>query len=85
MVKFGFWNVRGLNSLAKQKEIKWFMHSNKVELFGLLEIRVKSNSMNKVVPNVCSGWSFCTNTGAHPGGRIWMLWNLDVVQINAIE
>ncbi|KAL9235869.1 hypothetical protein vseg_010601 [Gypsophila vaccaria] len=85
MVKLGFWNVRGLNSLAKQKEIKWFMHSNKVEFFGLLETRVKSNSMNKVVPNVCSGWSFCTNIGAHLGGRIWMLWNPDVVQINAVE
>ncbi|KAL9242142.1 hypothetical protein vseg_016172 [Gypsophila vaccaria] len=85
MVKLGFWNVRGLNNSAKQKEIKWFMHSNKVELFGLLETRVKSTSMNKVVPNVGSGWSFCTNICAHPGGRIWMLWNPDVVQVSAIE
>ncbi|KAL9227740.1 hypothetical protein vseg_003392 [Gypsophila vaccaria] len=85
MVRIGFWNVRGLNSLAKQKKIKWFLHSNKVELFGLLETRVKSNNMNKVVPNVCCGWSFCTNIYAHPGGRIWMLWNPAVVQLSAIE
>ncbi|KAL9224822.1 hypothetical protein vseg_000822 [Gypsophila vaccaria] len=85
MVKLGFWNVKGLNSSAKHKEIKLFMHSNKVELFGLLETRVKNTSMNKVVPNVCSGRSFCTNICAHPGGRIWMLWNPDTIQVDAIE
>ncbi|KAL9224804.1 hypothetical protein vseg_000805 [Gypsophila vaccaria] len=41
--------------------------------------------MNKVVPNVCSGWSFCTNICAHPGGCIWMLWNPDTIQVDAIE
>ncbi|KAL9227805.1 hypothetical protein vseg_003455 [Gypsophila vaccaria] len=85
MVKLEFWNIRGLNSSAKQKEIKCFLHSNKVKLFGLLETRVKSTSMNKVVPNVCIGWSFCTNICAHPGGRIWMLWNPNVVQVSVIE
>ncbi|KAL9238971.1 hypothetical protein vseg_013334 [Gypsophila vaccaria] len=41
--------------------------------------------MNKVVPNVCGGWSFCTNISAHIGGRIWMLWNPTLVQLSAIE
>ncbi|XP_074293143.1 uncharacterized protein LOC141620078 [Silene latifolia] len=41
MHSLGFWNVRGLNDLNKQKVVKWFMHNNGVGLFGLLETKLK--------------------------------------------
>ncbi|KAL9227927.1 hypothetical protein vseg_003561 [Gypsophila vaccaria] len=85
MVNVGFWNVRGMNSLAKQKEIKWFMQNNKVELFGLLETRVRRSNLNKVLANMDTKWSICTNYFQHPGGRIWMLWNPMVIQVLSLE
>ncbi|KAL9232328.1 hypothetical protein vseg_007452 [Gypsophila vaccaria] len=85
MVNIGFWNVRGLNSLAKQKEINWFLQNNKVELFGLLETRVRSNNLNKVLANLDMKWSICTNYSHHPGGRIWLLWNPMIFQVLSLE
>ncbi|KAL9246159.1 hypothetical protein vseg_019731 [Gypsophila vaccaria] len=85
MVNIGFWNVRGLNSLTKQKEINWFLRTNKVELFGLLETRVRSSNMNKVIANLDMKWSICTNYSHHPGGRIWLLWNHLIFQVLCLE
>ncbi|KAL9240966.1 hypothetical protein vseg_015129 [Gypsophila vaccaria] len=85
MVNIGFWNVRGLNCLAKQKEIKWFLQNNKVELFGLLETRFRSSNLNKVLANLDTEWSICTNYSHHPGGRIWMLWNPMIIQVLSLE
>ncbi|KAL9241821.1 hypothetical protein vseg_015885 [Gypsophila vaccaria] len=85
MVNIGFWNVRGLNNLTKQKEINWFLRNNKVELFGLLETRVRSTNMNKVLANLDMKWSICTNYSHHPGRRIWLLWNHLIFQVLCLE
>ncbi|KAL9242124.1 hypothetical protein vseg_016156 [Gypsophila vaccaria] len=85
MVNIGFWNVCGLNSLTKQKEINWFHRNNKVELFGLLETRVRSINMNKVLANFDMKWSICTNYSHHLGGRIWLLWNHLIFQVLCLE
>ncbi|XP_074274081.1 uncharacterized protein LOC141597513 [Silene latifolia] len=85
MIKMGVWNVRGLNSDNKQKDIKWFLHHNDVDLFGLLETRVKPGSLNKVTNNVCYGWDFVTNTMLHSGGRIWILWKNNKVDVEVLE
>ncbi|KAL9244383.1 hypothetical protein vseg_018163 [Gypsophila vaccaria] len=85
MDRFGFWNVRGMNSHAKQREIKWFLDKNKLDLFGLLETKVASCSMNKVVSSVCEGWSVCTNSSWHKGGRVWLLWNPSKLNSNVLH
>ncbi|XP_074297070.1 uncharacterized protein LOC141627746 [Silene latifolia] len=69
MHNIGFRNVRGLNSPSKQKQVKWFLQSHMVGLFGLLETKVKPLSLNSVRKNVCDGWSVSTNSSYHPGGR----------------
>ncbi|XP_074306129.1 uncharacterized protein LOC141641362 [Silene latifolia] len=67
MDRIGVWNVRGLNSLTKQNDIKWCLHNANVDLFGLLETRVRPGSLNKVVASFCGGWSYCTNHQCHDG------------------
>ncbi|XP_074278426.1 uncharacterized protein LOC141602015 [Silene latifolia] len=86
MDNIGFWNIRGLNKLHKQTEIKRFLFQNNVGLFGLLEIKVKSRNWNKVKNNVCDSWSICTNNSHHKGGRIWLIWqpNQYVVDVRYI-
>ncbi|XP_074278320.1 uncharacterized protein LOC141601913 [Silene latifolia] len=86
MDNIGFWNIRGLNKLHKQSEIKRFLSQNNVGLFGLLETKVKSSNWLKVKKNVCDSWSICTNNSHHKGGRIWLIWqpNQYVVDVRYI-
>ncbi|XP_056697506.1 uncharacterized protein [Spinacia oleracea] len=42
------WNVRGLNNTNKQKEIRHFLLSNNVQLFSLLETRVKASQLRSI-------------------------------------
>ncbi|XP_074305651.1 uncharacterized protein LOC141640871 [Silene latifolia] len=79
------WNVRGLNSDIKQKDIKWFLHQNDVNLFGLLETKVKPESLNRVACKVCYGWNFVTNTSLHNGGRVWILWKANKLSLDVLE
>ncbi|XP_074283257.1 uncharacterized protein LOC141607810 [Silene latifolia] len=85
MTKLGVWNVRGLNSDTKQRDIKWFLYQSEVVLFGLLETRVKPGSLNKVAANVCNGWSFLTNHSCHSGGRIWVLWQSQIISVDVVD
>ncbi|KAL9246166.1 hypothetical protein vseg_019736 [Gypsophila vaccaria] len=73
MDKLGFWNVRGMNRVQKQKDINFFLHNKEVELFGLLETKIKSSALSKSYSSFNS-WSISTNSGYHNGGRIWILW-----------
>ncbi|XP_074315441.1 uncharacterized protein LOC141651640 [Silene latifolia] len=85
MHSFGFWNIRGINNPSKQKHVKWFLHTNHVGLFGLLETKVKPWSLNSVRTNVCNGWSVSKNTSWHNGGRIWVLWNPSIFQVQFLH
>ncbi|XP_074278250.1 uncharacterized protein LOC141601844 [Silene latifolia] len=74
MGSIGFWNVRGMNSMNKQADIKWFLHTNNVGLCGLLETRVRTGSINKVHQGLGNNWKVVHNNNAHDGGRIWVIW-----------
>ncbi|XP_074277501.1 uncharacterized protein LOC141601134 [Silene latifolia] len=46
---------------------------------------VKPGSLNKVVDNLCNGWSYITNHGHHEGGRIWVMWRNQKYSITIID
>ena len=46
LMKWFFWNVRGMNKRYKQKKIKLLL-KNKVNLAGLVETRVKSKFLEE--------------------------------------
>lgn len=83
-MNMGFWTIRGLNNSSKQQEIKWFLHNNKVGLFGLLGTRVKALKAMKVCCGLDSNWSITTNYASHPRGRIWLLWNPFIYDVDVI-
>lgn len=68
------WNVRGLNSPLKQKEVMSFLLKSKCGLVGLLETKVKPQNFSKVYTNVFQGWCVASNIHMHKGGRIILLW-----------
>ncbi|XP_074277626.1 uncharacterized protein LOC141601261 [Silene latifolia] len=49
------------------------------------ETKVKPNSWNKVRNNICSGWAICTNNSAANGGRIWLLWDPGLFDVDIID
>ncbi|XP_074298503.1 uncharacterized protein LOC141629388 [Silene latifolia] len=84
MDKIGFWNVRGMNRVGKQKAINFFLQNKDIRLFGLLETKIKSRALKKVVNNF-NNWCISTNNGHHNGGRIWILWQPQAVKIQFLE
>ncbi|XP_074271470.1 uncharacterized protein LOC141595405 [Silene latifolia] len=65
------WNIRGLNDPIKQQEIKGYLIKNKVEVFGLLETRVKINNFAAIIRNF-PFYSVINNYSHHYNGRIWV-------------
>ncbi|KAF8395677.1 hypothetical protein HHK36_019627 [Tetracentron sinense] len=43
------WNVRGLNNSLRQNDVKAFLHQYKMSLAGLLETKVRQDSVDKVM------------------------------------
>ncbi|KAL9227860.1 hypothetical protein vseg_003502 [Gypsophila vaccaria] len=84
MDRIGFWNIRGMNKVRKQKEINFFMQNNEAGLFGLLETKIKNNNL---VPATCSfqDWCVSTNNGYHKEGRIWILWKPRSYRVHILE
>ncbi|KAL9236985.1 hypothetical protein vseg_011583 [Gypsophila vaccaria] len=84
MDKIGFWNIRGMNRSRKRKEINFFLNSNGVGLFGLLETKIKSTAFLKAIESFDS-WCISTNNGFHSGRRIWVLWKPSMFRIHFKE
>ena len=55
------WNVRGLNSLNKQKEVKASLIMNKVGFCGLVETKIKPDKGQMLCHNMFQGWCVCSN------------------------
>ncbi|XP_074300998.1 uncharacterized protein LOC141632342 [Silene latifolia] len=58
---------------------------NKVGLFGILETKIKSRNWNKVTNNICSNWAICTNSYLHSGGRIWIIWDPVLFEVDILD
>ncbi|XP_074318758.1 uncharacterized protein LOC141655585 [Silene latifolia] len=74
-----------MNREGKQAFINEFMNNNNVSCFGLLETKVKSCKLNKVQNNIFEDWSVSTNNAYHRGGRVWVLWKPQMVDIQFLE
>nr|XP_009590938.1 uncharacterized protein LOC104088038 [Nicotiana tomentosiformis] len=69
------WNVRGLNKVYKQKELRLFIRENNIVLIAILEHRVKENKAGQVIKKVAVGWDWRVNYSYCAKGRIWLFSN----------
>ncbi|XP_074298992.1 uncharacterized protein LOC141629987 [Silene latifolia] len=74
------WNIRGFNDPIKQQEVRGYLLSNKVEVFGLLETRVKLNNAAAIC-RLFSSFSIINNYSHHYNGRIWVFLNRRMVTV----
>lgn len=68
-------NVRGINCLSKQKEVKKIINMRSLGLISLIEVKVKAKNMGRMYQNMFAGSCFCSNSSRHPGGRVIIAWN----------
>lgn len=74
MDRLAAWNVRGLNSHTRQKEVNAFLLRNKIGLVGLLETKIKPQNFAKVYSNAFQEWCVISNINQVKGGRILIFW-----------
>lgn len=79
------WNVRGCNKPFKQKEIRVFLHTKKVDVAVLLETRVKKEKAQKIVSKIGKGWKGINNYGTTVNGKIWVIWNPSTAHVQLHE
>lgn len=60
-MKLCSWNVRGFNDPSKCSELKHFLSSQHLTVFGLLETRVKSNKVAAIRKRLGSCWQWTDN------------------------
>lgn len=76
------WNVRGLNSPQKQKDIRSLLLEWKVGLVCLVETKIKPSNFDKVYQCLFQGWCISSNFNYVKGGRILVAWLQNHFEVN---
>lgn len=75
------WNVRGMNSTGKVKEVRNFLEDNKVTVVGIVETKIKEHKATTIQKKMGSMWNWSTNYNHHRNGRIWVGWRKDKCKV----
>lgn len=73
-----FWNVRGVNSLAKQKRLREKIKLSRVSVVCLFETHVIKEKQKKVIDYIFPNCSFVDNFDHVRLGRIWILYSNEI-------
>ncbi|CAO2816302.1 unnamed protein product [Amaranthus hypochondriacus] len=66
------WNVRGMNSPIKIKEVRNFLVENNISVIGLMETKIKEPNAKKIQKKLGKNWNWTTNYNHHDKGRLWV-------------
>lgn len=78
-------NIRGLNDLSKQREIRSLVKRFHIQLLCIVETRVKREKSMKIQGDILPGWGFVSNYEYHQNGRIWICWDPKVLKVDIIS
>ncbi|GJY54256.1 RNA-directed DNA polymerase, eukaryota, reverse transcriptase zinc-binding domain protein [Tanacetum coccineum] len=82
----GIWNIRGLSTSNKQKEVKNFITDEALSICEVLETRIKSKMLNNIGDNIFGNWDWYSNMQhCDKGCRIMLGWNSEHVSINLVH
>ena len=79
------WNIRGVNDPFKQRELCSLVLKNKICLLGLNETKVREENSKRISDALMQGWRARHNYQQHQNGRIWVLWNPDIVDVSILH
>lgn len=77
------WNVRGLR--GKVKRVQEEVRRINASLCVLCETRLREKNVSMIMNKGWNRWSWVSNHQDHPGGRLIVLWNPDVVEITVMS
>lgn len=60
-LSIGAWNIRGLNTTLKHKEVTHFIHSFHLQLVGILERSVRVSNLASIINLFSHAWSLKHN------------------------
>ncbi|GJY79667.1 RNA-directed DNA polymerase, eukaryota, reverse transcriptase zinc-binding domain protein [Tanacetum coccineum] len=84
--KIGTWNIRGLSSSDKQKEVMKFIKEENLQVCAILETHLKNKRIVSVCDRIYGRWNWITNMRyCNKGCKIMIGWNEDVVSIFVIH
>ena len=78
------WNVRGINTIKKQLDVKHFTSELVVGVVGLLETKVKPSNLGRLYQRIFNGWCFTSNSSFHEGGRIIVALKASSFKVNIL-
>uniref|UniRef100_A0A7N0UJE1 Endonuclease/exonuclease/phosphatase domain-containing protein n=1 Tax=Kalanchoe fedtschenkoi TaxID=63787 RepID=A0A7N0UJE1_KALFE len=82
MINIAAWNIRGLNSPLKLKEVFHFIQSNSIQFFGILETKLSASSLDILKTKFDSkgSWSIQSNILSTSRARIIIGWSSATIQ-----
>lgn len=83
MRNFACWNIRGMNTLIKQVEIRKLISDNKLGLLVINEAKVKQMNHDKVLRSICN-WTSIFNYYSFAIGKVWVMWDEKVFKVEEI-
>ncbi|KAK9732856.1 hypothetical protein RND81_04G027300 [Saponaria officinalis] len=83
-MKICSWNVRGCNDPLKLQDVCNFIRRENMDVFGVLETRIKEKKALKLAGSRFKAFGFLANYAYHRNGRIWVLWNPCTVSITSM-
>lgn len=83
-MSIGAWNIRGLNTTLKTKEVLHFIHSSHLQLVGILETRVRVSNLTSTLLVFSHAWSFDHNALFAHNMRILVLRNPETVAVSTV-
>ncbi|XP_074298717.1 uncharacterized protein LOC141629643 [Silene latifolia] len=83
-MKIACWNIRGFNDKLKQEEVKSLLTLNNVDIFGLLETRVKAIKASRICRKF-STYSILNNYQEHYNGRIWVFYKHTNITLRGVQ
>lgn len=78
------WNVQGINKVNKKLEGASFARHYNINLFGILEAKVKRAGLGALYLCTFPNWCITSNLDWHKGGRIVVVWKSEDMYVDIL-
>ncbi|KAJ9557289.1 hypothetical protein OSB04_011903 [Centaurea solstitialis] len=86
MFNVACWNIRCLNALDKQQEVRAFLRNNSVSVCAILESHVRGDVLGSICSSTFGRWEWVSNQAfSEYGTRIILAWDVTVVDVMPLE
>lgn len=79
------WNIRGLNSTPKQRELQLLSTRNNLGFMALLETKLNKQALSHCHKRFFASWQSLDNCSPDSKGRIWIMWNMGEFEVQLLH